>query len=291
MIIQYDNNHRLHSSSYSKFKKHRKQEEERLEAELKRSVIYYIIIRVMSIETPHKYPRLPGFSITDIIKGRLDGHAFSFLNLDKYRALVEDCIKKLQKENIVKGTELSVREEPRYEVTDPMWKDFVIDCEELLENTIMHRLHLVWNNIRRPNLKERANYELCWGEKHTDRHMGSIYNNAFEKKHNKMPKKTKCRSKRRSEDEDEVTRLLRLLDNVIVKHVEEFKQKYYDLVKRHPYLYNRIIETVCQIFLQIEAKRMISNPKNQNKKYYPFIQVHIKETSDPNAGGEKITFR
>jgi hypothetical protein len=249
----------------------------------------------MSIETPYSYYKPPGFSITDIIKGRLDGHAFYYLDLNKNKRLVKECIKKLQEENIVKGTKLSAREEPRYELTDSMWKDFVIYCEELLENTTMHRLHLVWNNIRRPNLKERAYYELCWGEKHTDRHMGSIYNNAFEKKRNKMPKKTKCRSKRRSEDEDEdedeVTRLLRLLDNVIVRHLEEFKQKYYDLIKRHPYLYNRIIETVCPTFLQIEAKRTISNPKNQNKKYHSFIQVHIKETSDPNAGGEKITFR
>ncbi len=287
MIIRYDYDNRLHSS-YSKFKKQRKREEERIETELKRGAIYYIIMRVMSIETPYNYYKPPGFSITDIINGRLDGHAFWYLNLDKRRVLIQECIKNLRKENIVKSLVLADNDEPRYELTDPIWKNFVIDCEELLENSIMHRLHLVWYS-RRPRPEERSYYELCWGEKETDVHMNWIYNYDDEEKHKKRLVKTQHRS---DDGKDEkVMHLLKSLDNAITKYVEVLDKKYYNLLKMHPYLYNEIFETVYPIFLQNEVKRTVSNPKNRGKKYPQFRQVHIKETLDPNVGVEKITFR
>jgi hypothetical protein len=192
LVLQYDA--RLNSSSYSKYKRQRKREDERLKAQLMRNAIYYIIMRVMSIETPYKYSKPPGFSVSDIIKGRLDGHAFYYLDLNKDRRLVKECIKKLQEENIIKGSEPITEGGTRYELADYMWKDFVIDCEELLENTIMNRLHLVWYNIRRPSPEERIFYELCWGEKHTDVHMNWIYNYGNEEKHKKRFVKTEHRS-------------------------------------------------------------------------------------------------
>jgi len=297
LVIQYNENDRLHTLSYPKFKRHINQEEKRLNKELKISAIYYVIMRVISIETPYSHLRPNDFSISDIIKRRLEGHAFWYRDLDKYRALVDDCIKRLQEENILKCTKFSTGEEPRYELVDPSWKDFVIDCEELLENTTMHRLHLIWYNFHRPYPEERTYYESCWGEKGIDLHMDRIYtnNNRESSKRRHKSAMRKFRSKRKhsydKDKEDETDRLLRLLDNVIVKNVEGFKQKYYNLFKLHPYLYNLIIKMVCPAFIQKAAKRTISNPKNKNKKYLPFLQAHVKDPLDPNSGKERITIR
>lgn len=80
--IEFDEENFSLLSSYKKLKKHHKPIDDRFKSELKRNRIYYIILRVLSIEAPNKNYRYPGLSIADIINARYDGHAFYYLRLE-----------------------------------------------------------------------------------------------------------------------------------------------------------------------------------------------------------------
>jgi hypothetical protein len=161
--------------SYNKLKKYRKARDDRFEGELKRNRIYYIVMRVLSTETPNRNYRYSGLSITDIMNARYDGHAFYFLRLEDDKRLVEECLSILERENIVKKTKIPSEDEPRYELVDPRWKSFATECSQLLENAIMMNLHLKWQNLRPPRPQERIYYEWCWGHRNADGHLNRVY--------------------------------------------------------------------------------------------------------------------
>jgi hypothetical protein len=138
LVINYeecDKTRQEKLQSYSKLKKRQQTVAASSQLEHRRKKIYYIIMRVMSIETPNRYYKFPGVSVTDILKARYDGHAFYYLKLEDYRPLVEECITYLLKLNIIKQiSNIPIHEEPRYEFVETICKEFVNDVSERLEN-------------------------------------------------------------------------------------------------------------------------------------------------------------
>ena len=76
--IKFNEEYSSLQNSYKKLKKRVKSIEDRFKTELKRNMIYYIIMRVLSIEPPNKNYRHHRLSITDILNARYDGHTQNF---------------------------------------------------------------------------------------------------------------------------------------------------------------------------------------------------------------------
>jgi hypothetical protein len=170
----------------------------------------------MSIETPNRHYDYPGVSITDIMRARYDGNAFYYLRLEEDRSTVEECIKNLQRENIIREIKIAVIGiEPRYAFVDPMWKGFVKDCSELLDDTITLRLHIVWQTIRKPTSMERLYQEVCWGKRAANGCMNRVCMTLEENR--------KRIDKRRLKEQ--AKRLIECLDSNIVKDVRELRKK------------------------------------------------------------------
>jgi tRNA U34 5-carboxymethylaminomethyl modifying enzyme MnmG/GidA len=159
-------------------------------------------------------------------------------------------------------------QESRYILIEPMWKDFVKDCSELLEGDIMLRLHIKWQNIENPTLVERQYYKSCWGKKHTDIHIIRVYD---------ILKKQKKRiGKKRLEEQ--AKELMDRLDYNIVRDVRELRKKYHDLIQSHPWICNEmIIETVYPEFIHREVEQIEKNKKTKNKKYPKHQRVFVSE--------------
>ena len=72
--------------------------------------------------------------------------------------------KSLLKLNIIKKVNCTPeQEESRYEFVETLWKEFIKDISNLLENVIRIRLILVWKHLRRPTAQDRLYFEWCWG--------------------------------------------------------------------------------------------------------------------------------
>lgn len=249
-------------NSYPKLKKKHQQIQSRADKELKRRMIYHIIFRVMSIETPNRQYKHHGVSVTDIINARYDGHAFYYLRLEEYRSAVEECIRKLEDENIVREIKID-GEERRYILVEPKWKDFVKDCSEILEHDITLRLYLVWKNLRRPKPEERLYEENCWGQRSIDGRMERVCST--------LEKNRKLIGKRRLEEQ--AKQLIEPLDYNIVKDVRELRKKYHDLIERYTWTCNEIIRTVYPEFIQKEVERIEKNRKTRDKKYPKLLRI------------------
>lgn len=244
-------------NSYKKLKKRHKLIEDRFKNEDKRNWIYYIIMCVLSIETPNKHYRHPCLSIDDILNARYNGHAFYYLRLEDDKRLVEECLCKLEKENIVKKIKIRSEDEPRYELVDLRWKSFVIECSEFLEDTVMMELHLKWANLRRPRPQERIYYELCRGDRNANGHLILVVQNF-----DGNEKKSSARYKQKIED------LLYSIDCNLYQKFINFESKYGDLADECSSIYSMIVETVYPKFLREEIERIVNNPKNRGRKYY-----------------------
>ncbi len=284
LVIQYkgDNKDRedKNLNSYLKLKKKHQQIQSRAEIELKHRMIYYIIFRVMSIETPNRHYKNLGVSVTDIINARYDGHAFYYLRLEKDRSAVEECIRKLEDENIVKEIKID-GEECRYILTEPIWKDFVKDCSEILEHDITLRLHLVWKNLRRPKPEERLYEENCWGQRSIDGRMEHVCST--------LEKNRKLIGKRRLEEQ--AKQLIEPLDYNIAKDVRELRKKYHNLIERYTWTCNEIIKTVYPEFIQKEVERIGKNRKTRDKKYLKLLKIFssdIVEFTDSCKAGQSV---
>lgn len=257
LIIEFNEEYSSLLNSYKKLKKHNKSNEDRFISELKRNRIYYIIMRVLSIETPNKNYRYPGLSIADIINARYDGHAFYFLRLEDNKEMIQVCLNNLIKENIVSEVKIPVSGEPRYELIDLRWKSFVTDCSQLLEDTVMMELHLKWQNLKRPRPLERIYYESCWGDINANGHLIRIYQN-FEGNEKKSS----------VEYRQEIEDLLYSIDCNLQQKFISLESKYRDLAKECSSIYDMIVETIYPKFLRLEIERKVNNPKNMGRKYY-----------------------
>ncbi len=256
--------------SYHKLKKRDQTIERHSQLELKRKRIYYIIMRVMSIETPNRCYKYPGVSVTDITNARYDGHAFYYLRLEDYRSLVEDCITYLLKLNIIKQISgIPGHEEPRYEFVEAIYKEFVNDISEELEHDITLRLHLVWQNLRPPTPQDRLYIEWCWGARAANRKLNRVYNIFRENKKGNLN-----HNKNKKEKED----LIKSLDCNIIDVMKDLKETYGGLINKHPFMWKTIIETVYPEYLQKDVLKIMGTPKYKEKNYPKLKRVITKST-------------
>ena len=244
-------------NSYKKLKKHRISKEERFKSELKRNRIYFIIMRTLSIETPNRFYKCPGLSISDIINARYDGHAFYFLRLENDKELVHECLNSLTREKIVSEIEIPSEDDTRYKLRDPRWKSFVIEGSHLLEDTVTMELHLKWQNLRRPRPLERIYYESCWGDRSANGHLKRVYQNY-------QGNEEKSNSRYRKGIED----LLYDIDCNLHQEFKDLESKYQDLDNKCSSVYNMLLETIYPKFLRLEIERIVNNPKNKGRKYH-----------------------
>jgi hypothetical protein len=251
--------------SYHRLKK-RELTTERYELQLKRDRIYYIVFRVLSIKAPTRHYKYPGVSVTNIINGRHDGHAFHYLRLEDYRALVEECVKHLLKLNVIKELKgLPEHEESRYQFVEILWEEFINDISDLLENDIMLRLNLVWKHLRPPTAQERLYFEWCWGRS-ADGKLNNVYN-IFQ-----------VNKKKFNHDKKQWKDLVNHLDCNIVDMIKGIDEKYAILVNKHPLIWKTIIETVYPKYLQKEIKNIEEKSKYKRGKYPRLKRVITKDT-------------
>jgi len=255
--IEFKGDHPDLLNSYKKLKKHRISKEERFKSELKHNRIYFIIMRVLSIETPNRFYKCPGLSISDIINSRYDGHAFYFLRLEDDKELVQECLNSLNREKIVSKIKIPSEDDTRYKLIDPRWKSFVIEGSHLLEDTITMELHLKWQNLKRPRPLERIYYESCWGDRSANGHLIRVYQNY-------QGNEEKSNSKYRKEIED----LLYDIDCNLHQEFKYLESKYRDLDNKCSSVYNMLVETIYPKFLRLEIERIVNNPKNKGRKYH-----------------------
>jgi hypothetical protein len=272
LVIQYkENNEEIENKRqnkvYQKLKKRRQETRQRAEVEFKHRMIYYIIFRVMSIDTPNRHYKHHGLSVAEIMNARYDGHAFYYLRLEEDRSTVEQCIEKLRHENIIREIKIDDEEEFRYILVEPIWKDFVKDCSELLDDTIMIRLHLVWQNIRKPTPMERLYEEGCWGKRSANGRMNRVCKTLEENR--------KRIGKRRLKEQ--TTELIECLDSSIVKDVRELRKKYHNLIERYTWTCNEIIKTVYPEFIQNEVEQIVKNEKTKYKNYPKLQSIFVSD--------------
>ncbi len=265
--IEFKEEHSTLLNSYKKLKKRRKSIEDRFKSELKRNRIYYIIMRILSIETPNKHYRNPGLSIADIINARYDGHAFYFLQLEDDKEMVQDCLNNLKREKIVREIRIPAEDESRYKLVDLKWKSFVLHCSQLLEDTVMMELHLKWQNLRRPRPLERIYYESCWGDRDANVHLIRVNQNFRENE-----------EKSNDRHKQEIKDLLYNIDYNLHQEFINLESKYLDLANKCCSVYNMIAETIYPKFLRIEIERIVNNPKNRGRKYHRLQCTHFNDT-------------
>ena len=261
LIIQYENDKKSGEKNYRKLNEIYQKTKQRAEIEFRRRMIYYIIFRVMSIETPNKHYNNPGVSVSDIIRARHDGHAFFYLKLEEDRSTVEECIRYLQKDNIVKEIKIP-SEEPRYIFIDSIWKDFVIECSKLLEHTITLRQHIIWQSIRKPTPMERLFQEVRNGKQSADAHLNRVCQI--------LERNKKNRDKRSLEIPKHT---IETLDYNILQDVRELRKKYQPLIESHAWTCKIIINTLYPEFIQREVERIEKNKKTKNEKYPKLIRT------------------
>ncbi|HET7391817.1 MAG TPA: hypothetical protein VFJ51_13425, partial [Nitrososphaeraceae archaeon] len=51
--------------------------------------------------------------------------------------------------------------ELRYCITDPILSDFIMDCWSIID-LILHRMRVVWNNLRKPSEAEDRWYAMLY---------------------------------------------------------------------------------------------------------------------------------
>jgi hypothetical protein len=267
-------------TSYNKLKKYRKTREDRFESELKRSRIYYIVMRVLSIETPYRNYRYPGLSITDIMNARYDGHAFCFLRLEEDKELVQECLNNLERENIVKEIKTPSEDESRYELVDLRWKSFVTECSQLLEDAVMMNFHLKWQNLRPPRPQERIYYEWCWGHRNADGHLNRVYQDY---KRNK-----EIASKR---DKQQIKELIEDLDYNIYRRYKELERRSCDLAHRYSSVYKMVVETIYPEFLRLQIERTVNNPKDKDRKYHKLQSACFDDSLIFDDSAQTMTYK
>jgi hypothetical protein len=256
--------------SYHKLKKREQIVEASSQLELRRKKIYYIIMRVMSIRKPNRYYKFHGVSVRDILKARYDGYAFYYLKLEDYRPLVEECITYLLKLNIIKQiSSIPTHEEPRYEFVETIYKEFVNDVSERLENDIRLRLHLVWQNLRPPTPQDRIYFERCWGLKAANKNLNRVYNILQKKKRN-----LNHNSKNKKEEKD----FIKILDCNIVDVMKDLKETYDDLIKKHPFMCKTIIDTIYPEYLQKDVEKIVLTSRYKKKNYPKALRAISKDT-------------
>jgi hypothetical protein len=265
--IEFKEDHPNLLNSYKKLKKQRMSKEDRFKSELKRNRIYYIIMRALSIETPNRFYKYPGLSISDIINARYDGHAFYFLRLEDDKELVQECLNSLIRERIVSEIKIPSEDVTRYKLVDLRWKSFVTDCSHLLEDTITMELHLKWQNLRRPRPLERIYYESCWGDRSANGHLIRVYQNY-------QGNEEKSSDRYRQEIED----LLYDIDCNLHQEFKYLESKYRDLGNKCSSVYNMIVETIYPKFLRLEIERTVNNPKNKGRKYHTMQSARFDDS-------------
>jgi hypothetical protein len=202
----------------------------------------------------------PGVSVTDIINARYDGHAFYYARLEDDVSTVQECIKKLQDENIIREIKID-GEECRYILVEPLWEDFVKDCSTFLEHDIMLRLFIVWQNIRKPTPMERLYQEYCWGKRSADGRIKRVCK-ALE---GNREKQNLVRSN--YDIKERAKHHINLLDYNLVQDVRELKKKYHSLIEKHTWICNQIINTIYPKFIQEEVEKIKKNKRTIDKKY------------------------
>ncbi|MGH9974258.1 MAG: hypothetical protein ACRD8Z_00255, partial [Nitrososphaeraceae archaeon] len=268
LVIKFDEREQSGiSTSYTKLTKYHKAEEDRSESELKRSRIYYIVMRVLSIEVPNRHYKLPSFSVADIMNSRYDGHSFYFLRLEDDIQLVEECLRNLKREKIVREIKIPSQNEPCYELVDLRWKLFVTECSQLLEDSVMTNLHLKWANLRPPSPQERIYYEICWGDGHANGHLNRVY---LDYKRNK-----EIASKR---DKQQIKELIEDLDYNIYLRYKELERRYCDLAQKCSSVYKMVVETIYPEFLRLQIERTVNNPKNKDRKYHKLQSARFDDS-------------
>jgi hypothetical protein len=220
----------------------------------------------MSIEIPNRWYEYPGVSVTDIINARYDGHAFLYLRLEEDRAIVEECIRNLLRDSIIK--EIKTPDvESRYVFIESAWENFVNDCSKLLEYIIILRLNMRWNRCRKPNPMERLFYESCWGKQSANGRLNRACKALEENR-----KRTNCRQLRKQAEKN-----IESLDHNIVNDVRELHKKYHHLRESHTWIYNIIIETVYPKFIQTEVEDIEKNKKTRYNNYPKLQRVFSKD--------------
>ena len=280
LIIEYKEEHSNLLNSYKKLKEHHKSIQDRFKSERRRNIIYYIVMRVLSIETPNKHYRYPSLSIADIINARYDGHAFYYLRLEDDKVIVQECLNNLKREKIVSQIRIPSRVEPSYKLADLRWKSFVTDCSLLLEDTVMMELHLKWQNLRRPSPLERIYYELCWGDRNANGHLIRVYQN-FEE--NEKKSNTRYRQ--------EIEEVLYSIDCTLHQKFINLESKYHDLAIECSSVYNMIIETIYPEFLRKEIERIVNNPKNRQRKRYRLQSAQFKDSLASSDSVQTVIYK
>lgn len=280
LIIEPKEEHSNLLNSYKKLKKCRKSIEDRFKSELRRKRIYYIIMRVLSIETPKKNYRYPSLSIADIINARYDGHAFYYLRLEDDKEMVQECLNNLKGEKIVSEIRIPSRVEPCYKLADLRWKSFVTDCSQLLEDIVMMELHLKWQNLRRPRPLERIYYESCWGDRNANGHLIRVYQN-FEGNE----KKSNARYRQEIKD------LLYSIDCNLYQKFINLESKYRDLADECSSIYGMIVETIYPKFLREEIERIVNDPQNGGRKYHRLQSSQFNDSLSFSDSVQTMTYK
>jgi hypothetical protein len=231
------------------------------------------MINIASLKTPlpykdDNYDLYPGVSVTDILGARYGGYAF--LHIDLNREMIEESFRFLEKEKVVK--EIMVNNgEIRYDIIEPLLKEFVKDCLDLFNGAVMFRFNICWHCIRPPSPEERQYCELHWGKKITDQRFIHVSQILRANKQNK------------TQNIKEAKYRIECFDNSIYEYIENLRGKHKDLIKKYPSLCERLIEVIYPKFLQGEVekshKKMVKKNGKLVRKLYPKLQmVFSKDT-------------
>lgn len=279
LSIEFKQREHPQLNSYTKLKRFHNTKEDRFKSELKRNRIYYIIMRVLSIETPNKHYRYSGLSITDITNARYDGHAFYSLRLEYDREMIQECLNNLKREIIVSEIKIPVDGESRYKLVDLRWKSFVTECAQLLEDSVLMRLHIKWKNLRPCSSQERIWYESCWGDRDVNGHLISVY------KHYK-----ENQEKSNEQYKEQILDLTMHLDYNINQSHKKLESKYSDLARRCSSVYNMIIETIYPEFLRLEIEKTLNNRKNKDMKYLKLQSARFDDVLTFHDSVQSLTY-
>jgi len=192
------------------------------------------------------------------------------LRLEDYRSLVEECITYLLKLNLITQiSDLPVHEEPRYEFVETIYKEFVNDVSEQLEYDMMLRLYMVWQSLRPPTPLDRLYFERCWGMKAANGELKRVCNNL---------QGNKNRTLNRNKNKKETKKRIKNLDCNIADTMKGLEETYADLIKKHPFIWKTMIETVYPDYLRKDIEKVALTSKYKKKNYPKRLRVISKDT-------------
>ncbi len=201
---------------------------------------------------------LPGISPRDIMEGRkVDvtksraGYVFEHLFDEEVSGKqltmdeIHDWLNLLEKEDLIfkiRSRTLTYLEEEQYDVK-PELRTFLEECWDKLFGGTLARMMYTWRVFRPPGKEEKEWYNMIWG-----RRRANSFFVGYKTRLGKLRKNKKSHDITKKEFDE---KYIQPLNESLRREYDRIREDYNDIIKRHPYPSNILLEIVYPPFMRV----------------------------------------